>query len=258
MPHAFDVSNGAIDASASVAPHPADWAFFLDLDGTLLDLAEAPDAVRPADDLQHVLTTLEAASGGALAIVTGRAVSFVDQLFAGHSFTVAGLHGAQLRLQGQGAPAIAARPAGFVAGARLARAAAQNGVLFEDKGDAFALHYRQAPAAAKDVHAVMTRAQQLAGADYKLRPGKFVVELAPARQDKGDALRHLMTLAPFLGRRPFAAGDDVTDEAMFKAARDLGGFGLRVGARADLAGSAAAMGLPNAAAFRHWIRSLTP
>jgi len=44
---------------------PADAGFFLDIDGTLLDIAERPQLVRIDDDLGHLLAMLRDASGGA-------------------------------------------------------------------------------------------------------------------------------------------------------------------------------------------------
>ncbi len=238
---------------------PDGWAFFLDLDGTLLDLASTPDAVQPAPGLFDALRRLEDETGGALAIVTGRAIEFVDALFTGHHFTVAGLHGAALRVPGDDIQPAERASAAYSSARDFAQAQAKMlpGVLFEDKGQAFALHYRLAPLSAVAVADVMKRALVLAGPAFMLRPGKSVVELCPAGHDKGSALRYLMTRPPFYGRKPLAAGDDLTDEAMFPAASALGGLGVRVGPLIDLPRSGASLGLPTPASFRDWIRRLT-
>lgn len=243
-------------------PPPEQWALFLDLDGTLLDLAATPDAVRPEDGLEGVLTALEARTSGALAIVTGRPVPFVDGLFPGHRFTAAGLHGAEFRP----GPALSVAPPMtgpqsdpvFAALRDLVRqqAARLPGVIFEDKGRAFALHTRLAPEHAAEVATIMQSAADRAGPGWQLRPGKCVIELCPAGHDKGQILRNLMSLPPFLGRYPVAVGDDLTDEAMFGAANALGGLSLRIGPAGELAKSAAVAGLPSPAAFRTWIRRL--
>src|SRR2546425_12371893 len=49
---------------------PADAGFFLDIDGTLLDIAERPQLVRIDDDLGHLLATIRDASGGAVALIS--------------------------------------------------------------------------------------------------------------------------------------------------------------------------------------------
>lgn len=249
----------------AVPRDPAGWALFLDLDGTLLDLAPTPDAVRVEAGLAARLAALERLTGGALALVTGRAVDFVDALFAGHRFTVAGLHGAALRP----APGLAgllpvlpvAQPPdpGFQAAHALARSASRAlpGVVFESKGRAFALHYRQAPQHRARVKRIMQQAGRIAGPAHRLRAGKCVVELGPAGADKGSAVGNLMACHPFQGRYPVAAGDDLTDEAMFRAVNALGGLSLRVGPEAALADSAAVAGIATPAAFRAWLEGLT-
>lgn len=246
-------------------PSPGAWAFFIDLDGTLLDLAPSPDAVRPAEGTQQMLQRLEAAASGALALVTGRPVAFVDGLFPGHRFTVAGLHGTELRPGARIAPpGIAetftgeAPTAAFLHGRDLVRRVAQDlpGVLFEDKGRAFALHYRLAPEHRAAVEGIMERALICAGDGYLLRPGKCVVELCPAGADKGSVIRRLMAAPPFAGRIPFAAGDDVTDEAMFRIVNEMNGLSLRVGEPDDARPSIAVAGLASPTDFRNWMRSL--
>src|SRR5258708_27573959 len=53
---------------------PADSGFFLDIDGTLLDIAERPQLVRIDDDLGHLLATTRDAAGGAVPLIRGRPV----------------------------------------------------------------------------------------------------------------------------------------------------------------------------------------
>src|SRR5258708_10684816 len=51
---------------------PADSGFFLDIDGTLLDIAERPQLVRIDDDLGHLLATTRDAAGGAVPLLRRR------------------------------------------------------------------------------------------------------------------------------------------------------------------------------------------
>lgn len=203
---------------------------FLDLDGTLLDLAEAPDAVIVPEELQAGLTGLAKRLDGALALVTGRPLAFVDRLFPGNRFFLAGLHGAEIRAA-DSAP-VSSEVVDFrleAAKKRLRQVTAKwPGVLVEDKGRAVAVHYRQAPAMELPMRALMEEiAPTVPG--WVLQPGKFVVELRPRGHDKGDALRVFMERNPFAGRLPLAIGDDVTDEAMFAVANAMGGTSMRVG-----------------------------
>src|SRR2546430_15920905 len=65
---------------------PADAGFFLDIDGTLLDIAESPHLVRIDDDLGHLLATIRDASGGAVALISGRAGAESDRPFGRQFF----------------------------------------------------------------------------------------------------------------------------------------------------------------------------
>lgn len=203
---------------------PAQIAWFLDFDGSLVDLAPRPEDIVVPPGLTARLLRLRDASGGALAIITGRERGFVLDRLGTDALEVVGLHGAEEVDQ----------PLPFPPEAALApvRAYAQTvpGIIAEDKGAAFALHYRLAPDRAEEARAVMATAARSAGPEFRLRAGKAVWELCPARADKGAALLRLMARAPFMGRRPIAVGDDLTDEAMFGAANRLGGFSVFVGA----------------------------
>ena len=72
----------------------------LDFDGTLVDIAARPDAVRVAEHLPAMLARLRDRLGGALAIVSGRPIAVLDSYLAPFSFDAAGLHGAEQRIGG--------------------------------------------------------------------------------------------------------------------------------------------------------------
>lgn len=205
-------------------------AVFLDIDGTLLDIASKPDAVVVPPGLPAALRRMADRLGGALALVTGRPLEAVDRLFGDVAAAVSGLHGAEWR-DGSGHVARAGTTPEFVAAKwRLREQAARwPGVVFEDKGAAFAAHYRLAPEQEMPLRDLMRELAEAVGEGWILQEGKQVLELRPRGRDKGDALTAFMALDAFAGRRPLAIGDDVTDEAMFAAANRLGGLSVRVG-----------------------------
>jgi len=214
----------------------AGWALFLDLDGTVLDIARTPRGVVVPPDLVSVLTRLSRGLGGALAVLSGRAIADIDRLLAPLVLPAAGQHGAELRLSPDGPiERISCTPRPRDWDLRLAALADERpGVLLEDKGIGIAVHYRNAPAAAQEVwHLLQSLDVERAG--FALQPGKCVIEIVPRGCDKGLALRRLMEALPFAGRIPVAIGDDATDEDAFAAALALGGEALRVGSRADSA-----------------------
>ncbi|MBD8555921.1 trehalose-phosphatase [Rhizobium sp. CFBP 8762] len=209
---------------------PDRWALFLDIDGTLLDLALTPEGIFVPPDLPPALNAVSQKLGGALALVTGRALPFADSLFAPFRFPVAGLHGAEMRLA-NGLALLAQAPPAFEAlkQALTEEASQWPGVLIEDKGAAVAAHYRLAP---EFEHILSTRMQvyaERAGPDWTLQLGKMVYEIRPSKASKGEAIQRFMLEPPFEGRLPMTLGDDLTDESMFLAANTNGGYSVRVG-----------------------------
>ena len=63
-------------------PSPSlDWAYFLDVDGTLIDLADTPQAVIVDRSLLHLIENLYQANRGAVALISGRLISDLDCRF---------------------------------------------------------------------------------------------------------------------------------------------------------------------------------
>lgn len=233
-------------------------ALFLDFDGTLADIAPRPDAVRLAPDLVPVLDALHARLDGALAVVSGRPIAELDAFLAPLRLPAAAEHGALLRATA-GGPAIrpaedsadGALAATLAAVERAARALADRhpGLLVERKTTSVALHYRGAPALDEQCAEAMRSA--LRGSPLlELLPGKCVLEARPSGVCKGSAIEALMRHAPFAGRTPVFAGDDVTDEAGFARVRALGGVAIKVGPGKTVASHRC----ESPAALRAWLR----
>jgi trehalose 6-phosphate phosphatase len=209
---------------------PKQSAWFLDLDGTLLELAERPAAVEPTPRFQALLRRLAALEHGAVAFVSGRSMAELDRLLRPYRFAVAAVHGVLRRTRGG---SLVANDVDTAALAEVRESletfrARHEGLLLEDKEVGLALHYRQRPDLAP---AVARFAAELAIAlppAFELLNGREVVEIKSAGTDKGSAIRAFMTEAPFAGRTPIFVGDDVTDEAGFHAVNALGGVSIKV------------------------------
>lgn len=203
-------------------------SLLLDLDGTLVEIANRPDGIRVDQRLHQLMDGLSRQFGGRLAIISGRPVEQLRSFFPDLSIAIAGSHGIEILWpDGRTTRATDARPdRGIVERAR-AFESAHPGVLIEEKPFGIAIHYRMAPGAED---ACRTLALEIAdAAGYALQSGKMVFELKISAADKGDAVKSLMSVAPMRGTRPVFVGDDETDEAAFRTARRLGGAGVLVG-----------------------------
>jgi trehalose 6-phosphate phosphatase len=233
----------------------AEIALFLDVDGTLLEIEREPGDVHVSERLCRSLERLQSATGGALALVSGRSLDQLDRLFSPLRLSAAGLHGLERRNVGVKIETAAPDPAAFQrARRRLAEFAdAHEGVLLEDKGLTLALHYRKAPEAAGAAVAAAEAAVAESEGALVLLHGKMVCELKPPGIDKGRAIAAFLDEPPFAGRLPVFAGDDVTDEAGFETINQQGGVSIRIG---DSRPTAAAYGCPNVAAMQTWLLEL--
>src|SRR5258705_2300325 len=132
---------------SALPPSDPRCACFLDIDGTLLDIAAMRAGVHPAPADSRLVTALYAATNGALALISGRSLAGIDRMFAPLKLPAAGQHGIERRdsrgrMHRHPFPEDALRRAAAFIRAFAAR---HEGLVFEDKGASVALHYRLAP-----------------------------------------------------------------------------------------------------------------
>lgn len=237
----------------SLPDDPAQLALFLDVDGTLLPLAATPTGVQADAQTCTLLEQLCTMLGGAVALVSGRPLHDLDRLFAPCRFAAAGQHGAEWRDDAGHADKYTDHLGELddIRPRLLALAAADPRLLTEDKGLAFALHYRRAPERGRELMAALDTA--LAGHPaLTLQHGKYVLEVRPTGCGKDTAIRRMLNMTPFAGRVPVFAGDDVTDENGFRLINSLGGISIKVGEGA----SNAHYRLSDPAAVHDWLSHL--
>ncbi|MDT4309933.1 trehalose-phosphatase [Klebsiella aerogenes] len=226
-------------------------AFFLDLDGTLADIKPHPDQVVIPEDVLQMLRLLAQRQHDAVALISGRSLTELDELTRHWRLPLAGVHGAERRdINGKrhdvSLPPALSREVGQALTSALQ---ALPGSELEDKGIAFALHYRQAP---QHQSAILALAQDIVQRYpiLAIQQGKCVVEIKPRGINKGEAIAAFMREAPFAGRKPVFIGDDLTDEAGFTMVNQLGGVSIKVG-QGD---TQARWRLANVAAVHQWLR----
>lgn len=206
------------------------WALFLDVDGTLLALADTPDGVVPNRRVSRVLEEIGGYLDGAVSLISGRSIATLDRLFAPARLPVAGLHGLERRDAGGRVHALADIEAlEHLRGPMGELSAGDSRVILEDKGLALAIHYRLAPERAREIRERVEALVAPSGHDLKVIHGKMVCEVKPRHADKGSAIRAFMSERPFAGRVPVFIGDDVTDEDGFAVVNAMNGHAVRVG-----------------------------
>ena len=207
------------------------WAWFFDIDGTLVEIAHTPESIIVHDEMPPLLGRLHFLTAGAVALITGRAIADVDRLLSLRGITIAGQHGLEIRLASGETYAHATEEESLtkVRSALIDAVARHPGLVVEYKGLTVALHYRDVPRLAGYAHRLMRGLRDQHVPDFVLQRGKRVVELKPAGRDKGVAIAELMQTEPFIGRTPVFVGDDITDENGFRAVNAAGGHSIKIG-----------------------------
>ena len=223
------------------APPPLDpdrHSLFLDFDGTFVDFAPEPDAIRLRPGSTELLQGASRRLGGALALVSGRRIADLDRFLAPLQLPASGVHGQEFRPRPGDLRQAPPSPELDEARRRLAAAVIpEDPLLIEDKGGALVLHFRKHPDQRDRAETIAKEA--VAGlADLHALEGHAIFEIRQRGISKAMALGLFATMAPFAGRLPVFIGDDTTDEDGFRAAAEAGGFGVKVGPG------------PTAAAFR--------
>ena len=210
-------------------PVSGNTALFLDIDGTLLDLARTPDRVKVPRELLRSLEKLSRQLSGALAFVSGRSLASIDHLFTPFRPAAIGAHGGEIR----GVDGAVSRSQPLPDSVReIFTGLAENipGLLLEDKKCALSLHYRLAPEAQPVLATAMEKHARLFETEkVQILEGKAVLEARPLGIDKGTAVAALAKQEPFAGRTILFGGDDTTDLDVFRILPALGGRGFSVG-----------------------------
>ncbi|HEV2557746.1 MAG TPA: trehalose-phosphatase [Microvirga sp.] len=230
------------------------WSLFLDFDGTLVEIVERPDAVVVEPALPGLLTRLNDRLGGALALVSGRPIAFLDERLAPARLDAAGLHGIERRLSGtlhpcrpEDHPALQREIADLKRGVE-----ADPRLIVEDKGCSVALHWRLAPDRAAFAEGLARSIAERLGPAYRIQFGKAVAEILPAASGKGRVIEAFLEAEPYRGRRPLFIGDDLTDEHGFEVVNARGGVSVRVGGGDTIAGARLATPAAVREALRAW------
>jgi trehalose 6-phosphate phosphatase len=235
-------------------PPPAlDWCLFLDVDGTLVELTDTPSQTVADPEIHALLSEVAERLGGAVALVSGRKIDTLDELFAPLTLPAAGLHGVERRKAGgsiQGASFVDSQ-LDRARAAMKALVEAHPGTLLEDKDRTIALHFRMAPQLEEIMRRAIVDIAKPLGTNYHIQSGKMLFEIKPRGFSKATAIQAFMKESPFSGRRPVFVGDDLTDQDGFAVVEAQGGISIGVGDHVR-----GQFYLENVAAVRSWLKGI--
>jgi trehalose 6-phosphate phosphatase len=226
----LNAPEGAL-AGAMAALGDARLALFLDVDGTLLDLAARPEDVVTPAGLVSTLAGAERKVAGALALISGRSIHDIDRLFAPLRLRASGVHGAEIRFDPDASitpTATADLPQSLLTALRRA-VEPYPGVFIENKRFSFTVHYRLAPSAERPLRNIVKQLVDSISVAVDVMDAHYAIEIKSPCFDKGGAIAAFLSTSTFRERTPIFVGDDTTDESGFALVSARGGFAYSVG-----------------------------
>ena len=247
-----DQASSSADAHGLPLPGSELWALFLDVDGTLSDIAPTPSEAFVPDAM---LVALHGLKSGALALISGREIASIDAMTQPYRFAASGQHGFEIRKHPD-APIVFAEtediPLQDMFEEAELLAAQYPGLVVERKSAGMALHFRNAPESELDVIHLLRRLVAQFPQTLCLQEGKLLGEIRQKHVNKGTAIESLMSSEPFFGRKPVFLGDDITDEIGFNTVNEMGGVTVKIGAGP----THAKFRLPAPADARQWLTKI--
>jgi trehalose 6-phosphate synthase/phosphatase len=210
-------------------------SLFLDFDGTIAPIAEAPDRVVVPLQVKSALERLAAIRP--LAVISGRALDDLRERVGISGIIYAGNHGAEIMIgdkvvRDSRTDEATASLQSFLDALRSGMSSVP-GVLIEDKGITASVHFRKVdPSQEGEVLRIFWRVARDYAREFRITTGKKVLEIRPQNAwNKGDAVKRI--LEHWGGNEmPLYVGDDTTDEDAYRIIRE-NGISVSIGENAE-------------------------
>ena len=206
---------------------------FFDYDGTLVSFAKFPELALLDKITLELIKKFSGDPKNQIVIISGRSREFLEEQFSGVNVILVAEHGyfikrngktwkVTVKSEGQWKESVMPIIAEYVRRC--------NGTFIEEKTGSIAWHYRNADSdfAQLRLHELRDDLIEIIRhkTDFEILEGNKVLEVKSGKYDKGQAANTLMRNKHF--DFILAAGDDKTDEVLFRALPDTA-FSIRVG-----------------------------
>jgi len=212
---------------------------FLDYDGTLVPFSKYPELAIINEKTMGIIRKLSNDPKNEIVIISGRDRDFLDSQFLNTDVTLVAEHGYFIKRKGENWVTTVDSEQNWkevVKPILLEYVNRCNGTFIEEKFGSIAWHYRNA-----DNDFAQLRLNELRynlseiirhKTDFEILEGNKVLEVKSGKYDKGQAALTLMKNDDF--DFILAAGDDKTDELMFKVLLDMA-YTIKIGLSPSLA-----------------------
>lgn len=212
---------------------------FFDYDGTLVSFAKYPELATIDKTTLEIIKKISDDPRNQIVIISGRGTDFLEEQFKGVNVNLVAEHGYFIKIVGENWKATIENDLEWkktvkpILNEYVNRC---NGTFIEEKTGSIAWHYRNA-----DFDFAQLRLHELRDdlaeiirhkTEFEILEGNKVLEVKSGKYDKGQAAKTLMKNRQF--DFILAAGDDRTDELLFKALPDLS-YTIRIGLSTSVA-----------------------
>jgi len=234
-------------------------AFFLDYDGTISEIKRRPEDAVPNYEIEELLRRLEAVQNLDVYLISGRKKEDMDQWFSRYRFNLIAEHGYYYKHHNAAEWIVFDTQADLSWKSQIIDifqlyTGMTPGSSIEEKTSSVVWHYRNSDPEFGNWKAhqlVAELYEMLSNLPVEIHHGLKIVEVGSMQLNKGIVLGHFAQLNQY--DSILCAGDDETDESMFRYSDDAEIFSIKVG---DSANTMAKFRAAGPKAFRSFLSQL--